>query len=163
MGLLRTRKLSPAEEAERQSAILTEIERQREERQAKDRALTAEVAMKKRQMWAEQQASAEERRMEMMAAPMREKREREERQREQDLKRNAEKTRLYREAKEAFTAVKREMDSLHASFDLTTEEGRKAAVDQELRRTALKEILAAADRRLIDAERSVGRHRNGAF
>lgn len=151
---LKRRQLSPAEEAARQSAILTEIERQREERAANDRRLTAEVAMRKRAMWAEQVEERERKRMEAMAAPLREKQQREEREREQSAKRSEEKMRVYHEAKAKVDSLDQQIAQLRGR-DLTPLEAAELV--------GLKELRKTADAELRQAEIGVGRHRVGGW
>lgn len=159
MGVLRAKERSPQEEAERQSEILTQIARQREDRAEAERALSRQNAARRQQLWAEQEQAADDRRMQAAAAVAQREADKKARLQEQQAEQNRIKMEEYRSAKAAFDSVKRELDALNIPHDLSTPEGLSAATDQKLRATALRELLAQADQRLIAAERGVGRHR----
>lgn len=164
MLALRKKKLTPAEEAARQVEIANEIERQRAARQQRDRDLTARVAMRKREIWAEQVQAAEEARMEAAARPLREEAERREREREQRARESAVKIAEYRAAAEGVENIKREIANLrNQPIDLSTPEGVRAAGEREGQLVGLEAAFKKADARLLQAERAIGRHRNGGW
>lgn len=163
MGLLKTRTRTPAEEAERQLQIASEVQRQHEERLAQERELMHQNARRRQALWEQQDQDREDKRMAAMAREQQARRDREQAQREQQAKANQQAMAEYRDAKAEFDSVKRQLDALNVPHDLSTPEGLAAATEQKLKATALRELLVQTNRRLLRAERAVGIHRNGGF
>ena len=163
MGLLKTKERTPQQEAERQSQILTQIARQQEERAEADRALSRQNAARRQQLWAEQEQAREDKRMAEMARQEHAKREREQVQRETQAKLDQQKMEALRACQREVANVDQAIAQLTVPHDLTTVEGALAASEQQARIAALRELREKADGRLLQAERAVGRHRNGGI
>lgn len=160
-SLLRRKERTPAEEAARQSEILTQIEHQRETERARQRDLMYENARRRQTLWEQQEQAREDRRMAAAAKVLAERHDKEARQKEQQAAVNAANTEAYKAAKAEVENLDAAIRQLGGQHDLSTPEAALAAGEQQAQLAALRQLREKADGRLMQAERRIGRHRLG--
>lgn len=162
MPLLRWKELSPEQEAARQSAILTAHERQAQEERDRIARVSAENAQRLRQAYVDRDQAREDARLAELARVSQREADQRERQREQAAELDRQKMAEFKAASEGVAAIRREIAVLrNEPADLTTAEGVRAAGEVEGKIKGLQAALERADARLLNAERSIGRHRAG--
>lgn len=162
MGLLRTRELSASEEAARQEQIATEVQRQHDERLARERDLTYRNAARREQIWAEQQQAYEAQMLEQVNAEEARKAEEREAQHRAELARNQELQTELRRREERRSNIEEAIARLSdPNPDLSSVAAAIRAAERAAQVTALRQLWDQVDADLVRAERAVGRHRIG--